>query len=62
MVLTDDCGTGKTTTIRRFGDRLDKGKFQVLSLSHILVGQSELWDRLKLQSFAAKRQRIDIQF
>lgn len=27
----------------------------------ILVGQSELWDRLKLQSFAAIRQRIDIQ-
>ena len=28
----------------------------------ILVGQSELWDRLRLQSFAAIRQRIDIQF
>lgn len=27
----------------------------------ILVGQSELWDRLKLQSFAAIRQRIDVQ-
>lgn len=27
----------------------------------ILVGQSELWDRLKLQSFAAIRQRIDLQ-
>lgn len=27
----------------------------------ILVGQSELWDRLRLQSFAAIRQRIDIQ-
>ena len=26
----------------------------------ILSGQSELWDRLKLQSFAAIRQRIDI--
>ena len=27
----------------------------------ILCGQSELWDRLKLQSYAAIRQRIDIQ-
>jgi general secretion pathway protein A len=26
----------------------------------ILSGQSELWDRLKLQSFAAIRQRIDM--
>src|SRR5690554_6745848 len=28
----------------------------------ILVGQTELWDRLKLQSYSAIRQRIDIQF
>ncbi|NLN87918.1 MAG: AAA family ATPase, partial [Syntrophomonadaceae bacterium] len=27
----------------------------------ILVGQNELWDRLKLQSYAAIRQRIDLQ-
>lgn len=27
----------------------------------ILVGQSELWDRLKMQSYAAIRQRIDLQ-
>lgn len=27
----------------------------------ILVGQSELWDRLQLQSYAAIRQRIDLQ-
>lgn len=27
----------------------------------ILVGQSELWDRLRLQSYAAIRQRIDLQ-
>lgn len=141
-VLTGDCGTGKTTTIRKFVDGLDQGKFQVLYLSDskltprhfykglleqlgseakfyrgdakrqlhreielmrgihgiqpvvlvdeshlldremleevrfllnfkmdaqspmalILVGQSELWDRLRLQSYAAIRQRIDIQF
>lgn len=141
-VLTGDCGTGKTTTIRKFVDGLNPGKFQVLYLSDskltprhfykglleqlgaeakfyrgdakrqlhreielmrgirgvqpvcvvdeahlldremleevrfllnfrmdaqspmalILVGQSELWDRLRLQSFAAIRQRIDIQF
>ena len=29
-------------------------------LSLILVGQNELWDKLKLQSYAAVRQRIDI--
>jgi len=28
----------------------------------IMVGQTELWDRLQLQSFAAIRLRIDIQF
>lgn len=141
-VLTGDSGTGKTTTIRKFVDRLDDGKYKVLYLSDskltprhfykglleqlgceakfyrgdakrqlhreielmrgihgvqpvvivdeahllaremleevrfllnfkmdaqspmslILVGQSELWDRLRLQSFAAIRQRIDIQF
>lgn len=141
-VLAGDCGTGKTTTIRKFVNGLDHGKFQVLYLSDskltprhfykglleqlgseskfyrgdakrqlhreielmrgihgiqpvvvvdeahlldremleevrfllnfkmdaqspmalILVGQSELWDRLRLQSYAAIRQRIDIQF
>lgn len=141
-VLTGDCGTGKTTTIRKFVDRLDSSSYRVLYLSDskltprhfykglleqmgseakfyrgdakrqlhreielmrgihdiqpvvvvdeshlldremleevrfllnfkmdaqspmalILVGQSELWDRLRLQSYAAIRQRIDIQF
>jgi general secretion pathway protein A len=32
-VLTGDCGTGKTTTIRKFVNRLDSGNFQVLYLS-----------------------------
>jgi type II secretory pathway predicted ATPase ExeA len=27
----------------------------------ILVGQSELWEKLKLQSYAAIRQRVDLQ-
>lgn len=27
-----------------------------------MVGQTEIWDRLQLQYFAAVRQRIDIQF
>jgi general secretion pathway protein A len=31
-------------------------------LALILVGESEFWDRLRLQSFTAIRQRIDIQF
>ena len=31
-------------------------------MSLILVGQTELWDRLQLQSYAAIRQRIDIQY
>src|SRR5690606_38813408 len=140
-VLTGDCGTGKTTTIRKFVDGLDQGKYQVLYLSDskltprhfykglleqlgcdakfyrgdakrqlhkeiemmrgihrvqpitivdeahlldremledlrfllnmrmdslspmalILVGQNELWDRLRTQSYAAIRQRIDLQ-
>ncbi len=140
-VVTGDCGTGKTTTIRRFAEVLDPAKFKVLYLSDskltprhfykglleqlgceskfyrgdakrqlhraielmrgihrlqpvvvvdeahlldremleevrfllnfkmdaqspmalILVGQSELWDRLNLQAYAAIRQRIDLQ-
>jgi type II secretory pathway predicted ATPase ExeA len=140
-VVTGDCGTGKTTTIRRFTGGLDPAKYKVLYLSDskltprhfykglleqlgceskfyrgdakrqlhreielmrgihrllpvvvvdeahlldremleevrfllnfkmdaqspmalILVGQSELWDRLNLQAYAAIRQRIDLQ-
>lgn len=140
-VVTGDCGTGKTTTIRRFTEVLDHAKYKVLYLSDskltprhfykglleqlgceskfyrgdakrqlhreielmrgihqvqpvvvvdeahlldremleevrfllnfkmdaqspmalILVGQSELWDRLGLQAYAAIRQRIDLQ-
>lgn len=140
-VITGDCGTGKTTAIRRFEDTLDSAAFKVLYLADskltprhfykglleqlgceakfyrgdakrqlhrevqllrgihnlqpvvivdeahlldremleevrfllnfrmdaqspmalVLVGQSELWERLKLQSYAAIRQRIDLQ-
>lgn len=140
-VVTGDCGTGKTTIIRRYSDALDPSRFRVLYLSDskltprhfykgmleqlgceakfyrgdakrqlhreielmrgihnllpvvvvdeahlldkemleevrfllnfkmdaqspmalILVGQSELWERLSLQAYAAIRQRIDLQ-
>ena len=140
-VVTGDCGTGKTTTIRRFSAALEQSKFKILYLSDskltprhfykgmleqlgceakfyrgdakrqlhreielmrgihdllpvvvvdeahlldremleevrfllnfkmdaqspmalILVGQSELWERLTLQAYAAIRQRIDLQ-
>lgn len=140
-VITGECGTGKTTIIRKFTDNLDQQKYMLMYLadskltprnfykglleqlgcearfyrgdakrqlhkeielmkgihhlqpvvvldeSHlldkemleevrfllnfrmdsqspmtlILVGQSELWDRLQMQSYAAIRQRIDIQ-
>ncbi len=32
-VVTGDCGTGKTTTIRHFAERLDPAKFKALYLS-----------------------------
>lgn len=140
-VITGDCGTGKTTTIRKFKETLDSSKYIVMYLADskltprhfykglleqlgceakfyrgdakrqlhreielmqgihhlqpvvivdeahlldkemleevrfllnfkmdaqspmalILVGQSELWDRFRLQSYAAIRQRIDLQ-
>jgi len=140
-VVTGDCGTGKTTTIRCFKDTLDPATFMVMYLADskltprhfykglleqlgceakfyrgdakrqlhreielmrgihrlqpvvivdeahlldremleevrfllnfkmdakspmalILVGQSELWDKFQLQSYAAIRQRIDLQ-
>src|SRR5690606_21769298 len=50
-------------------EMLEEGRFLLNSkmdaqspMALILVGQSELWDRLRLQSYAAIRQRIDIQF
>jgi general secretion pathway protein A len=140
-VLTGDCGTGKTTTIRKLKETLDTSRYMVMYLADskltprhfykglleqlgceakfyrgdakrqlhkeielmqgihhlqpvvivdeahlldkemleevrfllnfkmdaqspmalILVGQNELWERLKLQSYAAIRQRIDLQ-
>jgi len=140
-VVTGSSGTGKTTTIRRFKELLDPGKYKVMYVADskltprnfykglleqlgceasfyrgdakrqlhreievmkgihhlepvvivdeahlldkemleevrfllnfkmdaespmtlVLVGQSELWDRLQLQTYAAIRQRIDIQ-
>ncbi|MCR2802680.1 ExeA family protein [Paenibacillus soyae] len=140
-VISGDCGTGKTTTVRRFAAMLDAAKYRLLYLSDskltprhfykglleqlgceskfyrgdakrqlhrevelmrgihrlepvvvvdeahlldremleevrfllnckmdaqspmalILVRQSELWDKLRLQSYAAIRQRIDLQ-
>ncbi len=140
VVVTGDCGTGKTTTIRRFKDILDNSRFMVMYLADskltprhfykglleqlgceakfsrgdakrqlhkeielmkgihklqpvvivdeahlldkemleevrfllnfkmdaqspmalVLVGQNELWERFKLQSYAAIRQRIDL--
>ena len=32
-VVTGDCGTGKTTTIRKFNDSLDTSKYMVMYLS-----------------------------
>lgn len=141
VVLTGDCGIGKTTAIRKFKDMLNGSKFMVMYLADskltprhfykglleqlgceskfyrgdakrqlhreielmrgihhlqpvvivdeahlldremleevrfllnfkldsqspmalILVGQSELWDKLQLQAYAAIRQRVDIQ-
>ncbi len=140
-VLTGDCGTGKTTIIRKLNEALDTSRFMVMYLADskltprhfykglleqlgceakfyrgdakrqlhkeielmrgihhlqpvvivdeahlldkemleevrfllnfqmdaqspmalILVGQNELWERLRLQSYAAIRQRIDLQ-
>jgi len=140
-VMTGNCGTGKTTTIRRLTDNLDPAEFMVMYLADskltprhfykglleqlgceakfyrgdakrqlhreielmrgihrlrpvvivdeahlldremleevrfllnmnmdaqspmalILVGQTELWDKLRLQAYAAIRQRVDLQ-
>jgi hypothetical protein len=43
-------------------DNLEKANAYVISpMALVLVGQSELWDKLQLHAYAAIRQRIDIQ-
>ncbi len=43
-------------------EMLEEVRFLQNFISLIIVGQSGLWDQLRLQSYAAIRQRIDIQF
>lgn len=72
-VVTADPGCGKSTLIRRFYkgmlDQLGlEARFllnyrfdSVSPMAVVLVGQTELWDnKLKLQRYAAIRQRIDM--
>jgi general secretion pathway protein A len=42
-VVTGDCGTGKTTTIRRFSEALEQSKFKILYLSDSKLRSKSVW-------------------
>lgn len=55
-VITGDCGTGKTTTIRRFTATLKRGKIQ----GSVLVGFQAYAPPLLQRNVGATRVRIEI--
>lgn len=60
VCILDEAHLLEKDTIEEFRFLLNY-KFDSMSpMALVLVGQSELWDKLKLQRYAAVRQRIDI--
>ena len=60
VCILDEAHLLEKETIEEFRFLLNYRFDSMSPMSLILVGQSELWDKLKLQRYAAVRQRIDI--
>ncbi|MBP5306233.1 MAG: AAA family ATPase [Lachnospiraceae bacterium] len=60
VCILDEAHLLEKETIEEFRFLLNYRFDSVSPMALVLVGQSELWDKLKLQRYAAVRQRIDI--
>ncbi len=60
ICVLDEAHLLEKETIEEFRFLLNEDFDSVSPMALILVGQTELWDRLRLQRYAAVRQRIDI--
>ena len=60
VCILDEAHLLEKETIEEFRFMLNYRFDSVSPMALVLVGQSELWDKLKLQRYAAVRQRIDI--
>jgi len=60
VCILDEAHLLEKETIEEFRFLLNSHFDSISPMSLILVGQTELWDKLKLQRYAAVRQRIDI--
>ena len=58
--MLDEAHLLERETIEEFRFLLNYNFDSMSPMALVLVGQSELWDKLKLQRYAAVRQRIDI--
>jgi type II secretory pathway predicted ATPase ExeA len=60
VVVLDEAHLLEKETIEEFRFLLNSKFDSVSPMGLVLVGQTELWDKLKLQRYAAVRQRIDV--
>lgn len=60
VCVLDEAHLLERETIEEFRFLLNYNFDSMSPMALVLVGQSELWDKLKLQRYAAVRQRIDI--
>ena len=62
VCILDEAHLLEKETIEEFRFRLNYRFDSMSPMALILAGQTELWDKLRLQRYAAVRQRIDINY